>query len=95
VHWCLSFLFLHTPPSLALICKHIFVFSTTQVRLGEAPSYDEIFRETVTFPVDRLRVSTTWKNTAFFVSELLCQGARNTAEGRSRGPVKGSIKRVI
>lgn len=92
VHWCFLLLSPHTPSSPVLVYKHIYIFSTTQVRFGDTPLCDDIFRETVTYPVDRRRVSATWKNTRFFVGELLCQGARDTAEGHSPGPVKGSIK---
>ena len=90
VPWYLSSLPPDTPSLPVLIYKHLCIFSTTLPRLGEAPLCDEIIRETVTFPVVRLRVSTAWKNTPFFSGELLCQGARNAAEGRSPGPKAAS-----
>lgn len=86
---------MHTPLLPELVYKHSYVFSTTLPRLGKALLGDEIFRATVTFLVVRLRVNATWKNTAFFLGELLCQRAVNAAEGCSPGPVKGSIKGMI
>lgn len=90
VPWYLSSLPPDTPSLPVLIYKHLCIFSTTLPRLGEAPLCDEIIRETVTFPVVRLRVSTAWKNTLCSSGALLCQGARNAAEGCSLGPKAAS-----
>jgi hypothetical protein len=53
------FLSLNNPPSAVFLHTHILQVSTTQARLAETSLCNEIFRETATSPVDRLRVRAT------------------------------------
>lgn len=47
----------------------------------------------MTFPVVKLRVNVTWKNTVFSSGELLCPGDTNAANGCSPGPKTSSKER--
>lgn len=73
--------------------KSISTYTNNPAKAWRSSSLWWNIQRTVTFLVVKPRVGATWRNTAFFSGELLCQGDVNAAERFSPGPKTSSKER--